>query len=310
MSPNPSSKLPATAAERRRATRAGWWLKLMVASAMAIGWMYILNPYGRGASTIQQLLIGLDVFRADTLPLYIKAVISSPVIAGFLGWYLHLLSYFFVKAINEDVISARVYSLLFRKFLFTYGVALILPPIQSVGESQQLSLMVFFIGYFPLSALSLLKESAGKLAQGMQPEKGQLSELTGVSRWEITRLQEKGIDSIATLAYTPPDDIKTAIPAMAPLVDFWIDIAQLYTLLGQDNYQKVKPLCMTASEFVIKARDGAFCDAVQAAGAGDAGEVARLLVRTFADRMIPANLDGRAPTATTPLPVSKDSVWR
>ncbi len=140
---------------RLDAARSDFLMKLLIAFVIALGWIYVLHPTGRGASLLYEYVVDVDVFSINTLPIYIDSQNRlAATMCGFLGWYLHLLGYFFSKFVQDDVVSTRVYGLLFRKFLFVYGIALVLSNLLTTAEGKA---VMFLIGFFPLSALSLLK---------------------------------------------------------------------------------------------------------------------------------------------------------
>jgi hypothetical protein len=236
------------------------WMKFIVGCVIALGWMYVINPLGRGATTVKEFLIAGNIVATGTLPIYIAAEHISHTMAGFLGWYLHLLAYFFRKLYFNDVLSSRVYRFLFTKFLFIYGLALTLSPI--MGSETKPAL--FLIGFFPLSVLSIIKEFGLKALQGVQTEQNSLSELPAISRWQILRLEEEGIESISTLAVYDRNRLKELLPELfGPLINLWIESAQLYTVLGHKRYQKVKKICQTAGEFIQKVDNPEFVDVLK-----------------------------------------------
>jgi len=184
---------------------------------------------------------------------------------------------------------------MFQNFLFTYGIAVILPSIQSVTSGAGLqsetgynitNLLAFFTGYFPMSAFSLLKDSGLKLLHGTDMDKGQLQELPGISRWQILRLEEEGINSMGTLAYSHHQELRSNIPSMLNLVDYWVDIAHLYTVLDKENYQRVKKYYRTANEFVLKkANKQTFIEALASENIVNVHETTGILTRIFPDSL-------------------------
>ncbi|QOL25223.1 hypothetical protein LP316_13105 [Thalassotalea sp. LPB0316] len=269
--------------ERRKyASTNNWWLKLILGGIMVIGWVYIINPLGRGASTYYQFFISAGMITENTLPIFIKVERISPVVAGFFGWYLHLIGYIFTKVIHHDVISGRVYNLLFKKFIVVYGLSLILPTTGIIENGAAYTLFTFLIGLFPLTTMSMLFEAASKL--GMQSNKatGNLSILPGISRWQILRLEEEGVDSMASLANIRRQTIDENLQFIRRLTYFWVDIAQLYTIVGDEGYKVLKEHCQTASEFIKQSENTEFCHRVdQLEGVSNADEIARLLKSTF-----------------------------
>ena len=290
-----SDRIKLSIDERKKTTVSNWWMKFIVACVMAIGWLYVLNPTGRGESTIVQYLINVDLTQENSLPLYILSDGMVPVVAGFLGWYLYLLTYFFSKLVHHDVVSSRVYGLMFKKFLFTYGIALIIPSVDVASSASNIvqqgagqSVLMFFVGYFPMAAFSLLKERGLKMGGDVKSEKGYLSELPGISRWQVLRLEEEGVDNMAALAYASQKSLHEGLLSMSTMVNLWVDIAQLYVTVGHEAYQKILPRCMSASGFVKKVNDGDvdFIEFVKEKDIGCAKEISHLIERTFAGKLI------------------------
>jgi len=290
-----SGRIKLSPIERLETTYTNWWMKFIVACVIALGWVYVLNSTGRGESTLTQFLIKVDFSQHDSIPVFIQSMGMAPVIAGFLGWYLYMLTYFFSKLVHHDVVSARVYSLMFKKFLFTYGIAMIIPSVEIASSAvayiqtgQGQSVLMFFIGYFPLAAFSMLKEKGLKLGGDLKTDTGYLSELPGISRWQVLRLEEEGIDNMAALAYASQKRLREGLLSMATILNLWIDIAQLYVVVGHDAYQKLMKRCKSASGFInkVKQADAEFVKYVQEQEIGDADEICRLLERTFGDKLI------------------------
>ena len=267
-----------TDADRFECVFRDWWMKFFVAYTIATGWLYTINPLGRGGSTLAEYINTQDIFTDNTLPGFIFTTNVPLVVAGFLGWYLHLTTYFISKLYYDDVFGTRIYRFLAGKLLFTYGIALIISSV----DAEQGKITIFMIGYFPLSALTILKEFGTKALQGGAQDKGSLSELPAISRSQILRLHEEGIDSISTLAVYPcVNELKKFQSSIAPLVDLWIDCAQLYSTIGADMYSKIKDSCSTASEFLRLYKDPEFQQDIAEAGIKNPQEIARLLERTF-----------------------------
>ena len=222
----------------------------------------------------------------NTLPIFIAPDSISHTVAGFLGWYLYLLLYFFGKLNHNDVLSARVYRFLFGKFLFTYGVALILSSVSQDGAK----LTLFLIGFFPLSAISILKEYGQKAGKGIATGSSGLSQVLGIGSNSVLRLEEEGIKDVDTLANTQSEYMKKYLPEMMRNdLDEWVDRAQLYSVLGETTYDNVSVICKTASEFMLRRDDDTFQAALAAKGVENPSEVTRLMERRFGDKLIPPN---------------------
>lgn len=285
-----SGSIPLSYKERRDVANNGWWMKFVIALIVVYGWIYILNPNGRGAGTIEQFLIAVDLSQTDTLPMFLRGLNITPILAGFLGWYLYMLTYFFSKMANNDVASSQVYGTMLQKFLFTWGVIIVFVTVKGDAGADDLiganaNLISFVLGFFPMAAFSLIKDKGLSMVQGYDKKRdqGSLTELPSISRWQILRLEEEGIDSIGALAYHPGENIRKYLPGMSKLVDYWADIARLYAIVGAENYDKIKPYCVTGSEFVRLTTVERFRETLAEQGVHNSIEVARILERTFPD---------------------------
>lgn len=264
--------------DRIQALTGDWWMKFLVAYTIVTGWLYTVNPLGRGGSILSEFINTQDIFTNNTLPGFIVTTDVPLVVAGFLGWYLNLVSYFISKLYYDDVFGTRIYRFLVGKLLFTYGISLI---ISSVDASQG-KVVIFLIGYFPLSALTILKEFGVKALQGGTQDKGSLSELPSISRAQILRLNEEGIDSIGALATYPKiDELKKFQRSIAPMVDLWVDCARLYSVIGDEAYLKTKGTCATASEFLRIHNTPEFKEEVKKAAVRNPEEIARQIRQMF-----------------------------
>ncbi len=231
-------------------------MKFLVALIIANGWVYVLHPIGRGASIAKDLIDKMDIISSNSLPIYIQAQnMLAPTTCGFLGWYLNLLGYFFQKFIIGDVNSTRVYGVFFKKFLLVWGIALV---VSSLLQGPEGKLIMFMIGFFPLSAFSLLKEAGVKTVKGDAAQKNSLTQLPAMSRWHSIRFEEEGIDNVPALAACDPAAVKAAMAMKPSIVDLWIDTARLFSLIGAEKYNRLKDFCFTATEFIKKSKDADF----------------------------------------------------
>lgn len=262
-------------------------LKFLVAFIIGFGWVYVLHPIGRGASITYGFIISMDVISTNTLPIYIDSKnLLPPLVCGFLGWYLQLLGHFFQKFVLDDVTSTRVYGLLFKKFLFVWGIALVLSSIMSSEEGK---FVMFIVGFFPLSAMSILKKFGLRAVQGDTHQQDSLSQIPALSRWQIIRLEEEGIDAVPGLAAASPAALKAATPLRASMIDFWIDAARLASLVGDEKYEGLKESCITATEFIKKSQDPAFVQRLKENYAiNNPEEIVRILHESFDVELSPA----------------------
>lgn len=251
-----SKKRELSLSEKKRIIFKDIPMKFLVGFVISMGWIYFFNPFGQGASTVYSFLKSVDIVSSDTVPIFLIFT-NSPIkhiISGFLGWYLYLLGYFFFRFYRSDIVSTRIYSVLFRRFLFVFGAALIL---NSVASDEAL-LVIFLIGFFPISAVSALKEFLSKKVESAGENLVSLAVLPGISRWEILRLEEEGVDSMAALAVVDRDVLKQNLPVRSRLIDLWVDMAVLIVVVGEEKYREVRQTCFTASEFVNKSKKSDF----------------------------------------------------
>ena len=274
-----SEELPLTQQQRSAVAAKDFFMKFMLGCIIATCWIYILNPQGRGAGTMESYLDSVDLYRKETLPIYLQSLKIEPIVSGLLGWYLHSLSYIFAKITRHDVASSLVFSHLFKKCLLVYGIALILPP-TNVISAEKVSLVVFLLGFFPLIAFSFIKEQAAKLTNS-KIKGGDLSILPGISRWQILRLEEEGIDTMAELAAIDKKTIAATIPQIARIVGYWIDIARLYVIVGHDHYIVMNGRCVTASGFIKQSEKADFVAFITEENLGNCEEIVFGIKSTF-----------------------------
>jgi hypothetical protein len=258
------------------------FIKFIIAFLLSFGWLYVFSPFGQGASVVYGFAAGEDIISTDTLPFYVDYKSNMKhTMAGFLGWYLHLLGYFFYRLYRGDVVSTSVYRKLFSKLMFVFGIALILSAI----ATNEALIVIFLIGFFPLSGISILKEFGLKSISSDVERKASLSILLGISRWQILRLEEEYIDSIPTLATADLDKLKILIPdetISAKQLELWVNIARLISILGPERYKCVSEFCQTADNFIKKSKDKEFKKELKLkCKISNPEEIAKLLSTTF-----------------------------
>jgi hypothetical protein len=281
-----SSERENTYLKFRRIAFKDFILKAVIAFVIAFGFLYIFNPHGQAASAINDWLQNVDVASStNTAPNFFNFKDSSMkhALAGLFGWYLYLVGYFSYRFYKWDVLGTKVYNVLFKKFLFVIGVAFI---ISSIGATSNESvLLVFLIGFFPLSAVTLLTEFGNKRLS-MGEDQTSLSIVHGVSTWQILRLEEEGIDSISALANADAEALKTSISkeVITPAtLGTWIDQARLIAVIGTKRWTELNGICERASEFVNKAsrEDPVFIAKLAEKSIFNADEISKTLETSF-----------------------------
>ena len=261
-------------------------LKALVAFVMAVGWLYIFNPNGQAASAINDWLRNTNIIANDTAPNFFNFKDSSlkHALTAVFGWYLYLLGYFSYRFYKKDVLGTRIYNVLFKKFLFVVGIAFI---ISSVGATSNESLLlIFLIGFFPLSAVTMLTEFGNKRLTAGEDQTS-LSILPGISTWQILRLEEEGLDSLSALANSDAAALSKVISSeviTTEMLATWIDQARLITVLGTKRWSELNGICERASEFVRKesAHDPNFLKKLAEKNIFNADEISRTLQGNFA----------------------------
>jgi hypothetical protein len=221
------------------------------------------------------------------------------MLAAFFGWYLHFTAYAFYRARRNDVRSPRFLGVLFRKLLLALALGSILAIDSDVGAtglpeapSFGASAVAFIFGFLPASAIAFLKDQGAKLAGGTGTASGTLSDLSALSTWEVVRLEEEGIDSLASLLMTRRRSLHGLLPESAEkVVDLWYDQAALMVAVGVERYARLSSVCQTATHFVANSADPTFQAKLKAAAAiENPAELATILREKFG-RGTPADLD-------------------
>jgi hypothetical protein len=269
----------------RRIANRDFIMKYLVGLIIAFGWLYIFNPNGQAATAINNWLLTNNVIANDTAPLFFNLKDSSikHAIVAVLGWYLYLLGYFVYRFYNSDVLSTRIYNVLFKKFLFVIGVALIFSGL-GAGSTESM-ILVFLVGMFPLSAVTLLTEFGNKRLS-MGEDQTSLTTIPGISTWQVMRLEEEGIDSLSALAEADYQELSKSISSKvikpAKLRD-WIDQARLITVLGPKRWAELNGICERATVFVQEKDTAEFKAKLATKNLMNPDEIAKTLEATFAD---------------------------
>ncbi len=128
-----------------------------------------------------------------------------------------------------------------------------------------------------------------KSLQGVAGQQDGLSQLTAISRWQITRLEEEAIDNVSALAAADPCALHISTPFKENVLNFWIDAARLAALVGSAKYEKLRDDCLTGSEFIRRSQEPEFVGLLKESHQiGNPDEIARLLQESFATAPPPA----------------------
>jgi hypothetical protein len=92
------------------------------------------------------------------------------------------------------------------------------------------------------------------LAEGAEVEMT-LWNLPGISRWGVYRLEEEGVRDIGALATADSRKLTETIPIAPEMINLWLDVATLMTVLGTAKYEEIKEICLTASHFVKRVHE-------------------------------------------------------
>lgn len=283
-------------ADVKRLAIEDWPTKFLVSLCSAFGWLYVLNPYGQGASSAYGFLKYEDVLSGDTLPIYFDANTPAlPLLAGFLGWYLHQVAYFSYRLYRGDVVSTRIYGIVFRRILFVTGMGV---GFTIATDSAQVFALMFLLGYLPLSAVAMLRQFvASKLSLFTSEDQAELTVLPGMSSWDALRLEEEGIHTVPALLSLSPER-QHALPLHPGLLELWRGAAALCSVVGYEKYKKLKDHCVTAQEFIQRAGQPEFRAVLATSGLDvhNPDEVVRML------RMVAPELSAQPLPPAQPLP--------
>ena len=268
--------------KRREQARRGIGMKLMLALILAHGWQYIMNPMGITGTTLSTLVRYRGAMGESTAPIYLNlgATEIGVPLAAFFGFYCYLLGYFVYRVYNRDVLSVRVYTVMFRKCLFALGIAVVLQTASGPSTMP----VAFLIGFLPLSALTLLSELGIKGLSGGE-DGASLTLLPGITPYQRMRFEEEGIDGISTLAAIKTIDLTIPEGVISEgLLKHWRDIARLATVIGAERWKAISGVVMTASGFVYTRtveEETLFRAELAKVGIANADEIRRLLRETF-----------------------------
>lgn len=225
-------------------------MKALLAIVVAWAWVYILHERGIGASALHAFIKEREPTASESLPILMdKAYTIKPLLAAGLGFYLYMAGYLFNRARQDDVRSAQVYGVLFRKVLFTAGITVMI----SAAAGDQAAILGFLVGFIPSSWVGILKALSARGLGAVDDPTAAMRELPGMSPDRMARLEEEGIDSISALLRVPASELEERVPLQHVDVEMWYDVAILLHVLGLERYQRVKPYCLTASHFVKEA---------------------------------------------------------
>lgn len=291
---------PGAASDMLRCASGVFLNKLIISAAIACGWLFVFNPLGIATSSVDTFVTDHEVLTSNSLPYLLQSSYSlRPMLAAFFGWYLHFTAYAFYRARRNDVRSPRFLGVLFRKLLLALALGSILsidahsggptglPEAPSFGPSA----VAFLFGFLPASAIAFLKDQGTRLAGGIRAASGTLSDLSALSTWEVVRLEEEGIDSLASLLVTRRKSLHGLLPESAEkVVDLWYEQAALMVAVGAERYARLSNVCQTATHFVANSADPAFQAKLKAAAAiENPAELATILREKFG-RGTPADL--------------------
>ena len=257
-----------------------WVMKLILGVVMSLGWLYVLGPNGQAATAVSAFVRTQQAIAANTRPVPMDPGFTlTPLLAAFVGWFLYLAAYTFYRARRDDVRSVRLYGVLFRKLLFALAVGSIL---NLDKNSTAAAVAALLVGFVPFSALTVLKDYGLKVGGSYGTTGNALTDLPGISTWEVARLEEEGVDSVGALLMTSRDDLQRSLPMSNDVIELWYDQAALMVVVGPERYAQLRNVCQTASHFVAQSGDAKFCETVKAtAKIENVPEIAELLRRRF-----------------------------
>ncbi|WP_182870545.1 hypothetical protein [Stieleria mannarensis] len=228
----------------------GYGKRFILALIVAYSASLHVCPDGRAASTVEDFISVHSATENSTYAQFLHPQNSdiAPVLAGLLGWYVHLLMTFFYRAVRRDVVSTSILTLMVQRFFLVLGLSMAV-RMTLVGATGQLTgsvLLLFIAGVFPTDAVRLLTTYVNKSLPTVD-EPTPLTELEVIPFGKVSRLAEEGIHDVVDLAAI--DLQRMAMLTTIPIADLerWVDRAKLAKVVGAKVYAKLHPHCATAS---------------------------------------------------------------
>jgi len=227
-----------------RLTRGTRWPILVATLVITVGWMLTLLPSSPGPEMTNPSQL-LDFFMPQ----------RSIVTFGFLGAYFFVLNTVLHRYVRADLKPKAYSSITVRVLVVIVLTWVIGLPFGS--NNPYLLMLVFLIGVFPESGLTLIRESIrnqtgmGRLVGligSPTKEKYPLTELEELDVYDRARLLDEGVTNIESLAHHDLIDLmlETRIP-VPRLVD-WLDQAVLYLHLQLDKGEEIDEGILTRVE--------------------------------------------------------------
>lgn len=239
----------------------GSGMRFILAFLVAYSASLHVCPDGRAASTVKDFISFFKATADTTYAQFLHPQNSeiAPVLAGLLGWYVHLLTTFFYRAARRDVVSTSILTLMVQRFFLVLGLSMAvrLTLVGATGQFTGAVVLLFIAGVFPTSAVRLLTTFLNKNLPSVD-EPAPLSELEVIPFNKVSRLAEEGIYDVIDL--TSVDLHRLSMLTIIPVNDLerWVDRARLAKVLGARAYARLRPHCATASYLCEKVNDEGF----------------------------------------------------
>lgn len=258
----------------------GSGMRFILAFLVAYSASLHVCPDGRAASTAKDFVSFYKATAETSYAQFLHPQNSeiAPVLAGLLGWYVHLLTTFFYRAACRDVVSTNILTLMVQRFFLVLGLAMAvrLTLVGATGQFTGSVVLLFIAGAFPTNAVRLLTTFLNKNIPNVD-EPAPLSELEVIPFSKVSRLAEEGVYDVVDLTSSDLHRLSMLTTIATNDLKCWVDRARLAKVLGARAYATLRPHCATASYFCKNVSDEGFRTRLADLGVFRLDEISRQL---------------------------------
>jgi hypothetical protein len=207
----------------------------------------------------------IDILGADDLFPRARAILVGRFLFwGWCGAYVYSFHLTWRRFLTYDL-TPSVYVFTANRFFLAFGVGAIVGV--GVGtfstaagvpfdvNMATVSIVVFFIGFFPEQGLNWIAASAQKALgqRGGIAKEIRLSEIEGLSIWHQGRLRQEGIENVQNLATADVPALVVGAPFPVHQIVDWVDQAILLTYASQEQFEALEKVGLRCASDVLTA---------------------------------------------------------
>ncbi|WP_436716166.1 hypothetical protein U8335_00525 [Roseiconus lacunae] len=268
----------------RRWFRTGAGIRFLLGCVIAYSWSLHVCPDGRSLSFAKDFVTFCTLGYGPTVAQYFRLQNGelAPILAGMLGWYVHLFATTLYRSRQGDVVSTGIQSLMVQRFFLVIGIAMVTRYAYSGGEGAgAIPLFLLFVaGVFPTTALRFIGAFIDKSISSVE-EPASLTQLPIIPFSKVSRLSEEGISDVVDLANMDIDRIADLTAIRKSDLAHWADRARLASVVGANGYAQLRTRCRTASEFLRRVSDPTFVAELEKIQIRNPEELARLIRKAW-----------------------------